>query len=376
MKSLSVKTLFAAAAMSVVLPAAAAGQDLDQLLSGIKADIAAQRLASPAGNNALERIDTFRAQAPYDYRVVPLTYEWGEAYVVLANKAIDAREYDKAQSYLDRVWMVAALTPGLEEVQEKLDKLYTPSASAKVADKGPSKEELERQRQLAAAAEKEKAKVEAERKRRAEEEKRLEVAEQKRAEQERQRRQEEERQRRAEAEKAEKEAAAQRVAEAQKAAAGKAAEAKPVVKSAAVAPAAAPEPVRPVVPVAVSAPVRLPVPAENNSEVAQLWAAAAEDSAPLASYPVPADQLRDRKREIADVLEPVCKAIIDNDASVVVHTADKSDYRWLTVRLTLCLRRLDKEFRLRHSHKELADAEPFVTLHPAREVSLVRKISD
>ena len=362
MKSLLARTFLTAAALAVVLPASAASQDLDQLLSSIKADIAAQRLASPAGNNALERIDTFRAQAPYDFRVVPLTYEWGEAYVALANKAIDAKDYSKAQSYLDRVWLVAALTPGLEEVQEKLDKLYTPSATAKAADTGPSKAEQERQRQLAAAAEKEKARVEAERKRRLEEEKRLAAAEQKRAEQERQRRQEEERARRAEAEKAEKEAAARRVADAQKAAA--------------VAPgaAAAPAPVRPVV---VAAPVvRSPAPVQSNTKVAQLWAEAEEESAPLASYPVPADQLRDRNRDIADALEPVCKAIIDNDASVVLNTADKSDYRWLTVRLTLCLRRLDKDFRLRHSHKDLADAEPFVTLHPSREVSLVRKISD
>src|SRR5690606_13431803 len=197
--------------------------------SSIKADIAAQRLASPAGNNALERIDAFRAQAPYDFRIVPLAYQWGESYVALASKAIDAKEFDKAQAYLDRVWLVAALTPGLEEVQDKLDKLYKPS-STQVA-KGPSQEDLERQRRAAAAAAAaaaEKARVEAERKRRLDEEKRQAEADKKRAEQDRLRRQEEERQRRAEAEQAEKAAAAQRLANV-KATAPAAAPAAPVV---------------------------------------------------------------------------------------------------------------------------------------------------
>lgn len=355
MNSSMLKTFLAAAAVALALPAAAASQDLDKLLSSIKADIAAQRLASPAGNNALERIDAFRAQAPYDFRIVPLAYQWGESYVALASKAIDAKEFDKAQGYLDRVWLVAALTPGLEEVQDKLDKLYKPSATA--VAKGPSQEDLERQRRAAAAAAAEKAKVEAERKRRLDEEKRQAEADKKRAEEERLRRQEEERQRRAEAEKAEKAAAAQRLAN---------------VKASAPAAAAAPV-------VAVRAVTAAPAVSEapaSVKEIVALWNDAEESSEPLASYPVSAQLLQDRDRKISASLEPVCKAIIDNDASVVVHTADKADYRWLTVRLTLCLRRLDKDFRLRHSHQDLADAAPFVTLHPPREVSLVRQVSD
>ncbi|QQD23384.1 hypothetical protein GJQ55_02320 [Venatoribacter cucullus] len=356
MNSSMLKTFLAAAAVALALPASAAGQDLDKLLSSIKADIAAQRLASPAGNNALERIDAFRAQAPYDFRIVPLAYQWGESYVALANKAIDAKEFDKAQAYLDRVWLVAALTPGLEEVQDKLDKLYKPS-STQVA-KGPSQEDLERQRRAAAAAAAEKARVEAERKRRLDEEKRQAEADKKRAEQDRLRRQEEERQRRAEAEQAEKAAAAQRLANV-KATAPAAAPAAPVVAVRAVTAA----------PAASEAPASV-------KEIVALWNDAEESSAALATYPVSAQQLQDRDRKISASLEPVCKAIIDNDASVVVHTADKADYRWLTVRLTLCLRRLDKDFRLRHSHQDLAEAAPFVTLHPPREVSLVRQVSD
>lgn len=74
------------------------------------------------------------------------------------------------------------------------------------------------------------------------------------------------------------------------------------------------------------------------------------------------------------ILSLCVRRFLDNDASVVVHTPDKADYRWLTVRLTLCLRRLDTSFRLRHSHQLVSDEGPFVTLHPPRGVSLVRKV--
>ena len=367
-KLLIMKRLITLTALLLAMNSQAATQNLDQLLSSIKADIAAQRLSSPAGNNALERIDAFREQAPYDFRVVPLAYQWGEAYVALANKAIAAKEYDKAQGYLDKVWLVAALTPGLEESQDKLDKLYkgAPNVVARAEEKGPSKEELARQKQLAEAAEKEKAKVEAERKRKAEEEKRQAAADKKKAEQDRLRRQEEERQRRAEAEKAEKAAAAKRLADAEKANTAKSkADAKPAAKAAPVVAVAKPVAPKPVVKASA-----------GSNEVSELWSEAKEDTAPMASYPVSAEQIASRDRDIADSLQPVCKAILDNDASVVVHTQDKADYRWLTVRLTLCLRRLDKSFRLRHSYQAVADNAPFVTLHPTREVSLVRQAGD
>lgn len=327
----------------------AAAQNLDQLLSAIKADISAKRLSSPAGNNALERIETFRAQAPYDYRVVPLAYEWGEAYVALANKAMDGKDYRKAQEYLDNVWFVAALTPGLEAAQARLDSVYTAAPTA-VASKTSSKAEQDRQRQLAEAAEKEKARIEAERKRRAEEERRLAAAEQKKAEQERLRRQQEERQRRAEAERSEQQAEAQRQTAARQAPA---------------APA-------PVVSVAVSSRTQ----PEVSGNVTAMWDAAEESSPAIARYDLAADLIDRRDRAISATLEPVCSDIIAKDASVVIHTDSVDDYRWLTVRLTLCLRRQDKDFRLRHSHQaDQAGAGPFVTLHPPRDSSLMRQVS-
>ena len=375
MKILSAKTLITATTLLLSTSVMASTQDSDKLLSSIKADIAAQRLAAPAGNNALERIQTFRNQAPYDFRVVPLVYEWGDAYIKLANKAIDAKEYAKAQSYLDQVWFAAALTPGLEEVQTKLDKLYKAPAGARTVAAAPSAADLERQRKAAQEAEKEKAQVEAERKRKAEEEKQKAAEEKRLAEQERVRRQAEERQRRAEAEEAEKAAAAQRLAAAQKSAVAaetaKAAKAAPVVAPVVAAPVAAS------VPKAAPATKQIARSSVRTSAAATaMWEEAVETSAPIANYPLPADQLSKRDRQITTSLEPICKAIKDNDASVVVHTTDKADYRWLTVRLTLCMRGLDESFRLRHSHQELASGAPHISLHPAREVSLVRQGND
>lgn len=354
--------------MLLAFQSQAATQDLDKLLSSIKSDIQSQRLSSPAGNNALERINAFREQAPFDFRVVPLTYQWGEAYVALANKSIAGGNLERAQGYLDRVWHVAALTPGLEQAQAKIDSASQgkkPAAAKKKAvaaktqekAKGPSKAELARQKKVADAAAKEKKRLEAERKRKLELAKKEALAEKKRLQAELKRKQEQERQRRIAAAKAEKEAAAQRAAAKKAKKAGKKVAAKK----------AAP---KPVVKVAK---------APSSGELKQarsLWQSAKENTAPLASYPVAAEQLANRDRSISESLAPVCKAILDNDASVVVHTPDKADYRWLTVRLTLCLRRLDRSFRLRHSHQLASDTEPFVTLHPARGVSLVRKTTN
>ena len=78
-------------------------------------------------------------------------------------------------------------------------------------------------------------------------------------------------------------------------------------------------------------------------------------------------------REIRSALSPICKEIIDNEASVVLNTRNKQDYRWLTVRLTLCVRRIDKGFRLRHSHKEVAEGQPSISLHPGRSMSLLQQ---
>lgn len=333
---------------ALVAPAYAAQQNLDQLLSSIKSDIAAKRLSTPVGNNAQERIEIFREQAPYDYRILPLAYEWGKANVALANNAIAQKNYNQAQQYLDRVWFLAPLTAGLEAAQDNLDKLH--SSAPQVAEKAaPSQSDLERQKKVAEQAAKEKARVEAEQKRQeAEKVRQAELAKQKAAE-DLAKRQEQERQRRLAAEQAAKKTATT------------------PAKTAPVSAVAAPAVVAAVSETANDHML-------SAKEAKELWSQAEEDSAPIASYPLPAEPLTKRDRDaIAKALQPICKAIVDNKASIVVHTQDKGDYRWLAVRLTLCLRPLDKDFRLRHSHQaDTTDDEPFITLHPARSASLLR----
>lgn len=333
---------FVALALVFAMPTQAAKQSLDELLSGIKADIAAKRLSTPVGNNALAKIQQYRQQAPYDFRVTPLVYQWGEAYVALANNAIAQKDYAKAQGYLDIVWPVAALTPGLEAAQASIDKaggVQVAPQPAKPA--GPTPAEIERQRQVAAAAAAERARIEADRKKQQAEAQRQQELAKKQAEEELAKRQEQERARRA----------------------AVAAAAKQEASTIAVAPVVA----APVIAAAIT-----------SKEVEQIWAEAEEESAPIASYPIDAKLLVERDRDgMQKALAPICKAILDNDASVVVHSKSTADYRWLTVRLTLCMRYEDSSFRLRYSHKNDAkDGEPYISLHPARDVSLIKQASE
>ena len=356
---------------------AASPEQLDSLLNEIDQDIAAQRLSAPVGNNALEKIEAFRGDAPFDFRVVPLTYRWGESYVELANRAIAGGQFDKAQGYLDKVWPVASLTPGLEEAQRVIDDaiasgMAMPAAVAAVS--APTKAELEHQRQLAEAAEREKQRLQAdyERKKREEQKAAEEKARKELAEQQRQ--QQLERERRAANEQKLKE---QRLAQQATKAKAASASSKVVVddiedellntKS-----KSSPVKTAPVVVPQVAAKSEVTIIASAAS-VAAAWADAKEDSEPIARYDIPNEDLASRSRDIAENMNGACQAMIDSDASVVIHTADKSDYRWLAVRLTLCTRRIDRSYRLRHSHEVLSGGAPFLTLHPPRDTALIRQ---
>ncbi|MEK9712440.1 MAG: hypothetical protein VW258_07725 [Thalassolituus sp.] len=370
------KILFFVAAVGAAAQAfSATPEQLDALLSDIQSDIAAKRLSSPEGNNALEKITEFRSEAPFDYRVVPLAYDWGEAYVALSQGARQKGELDKAQGYLDKVWKVAALTPGLEDEQRALDEALAQKGKPAVlvaAVEAPDAEEIERQRKLAEVAEKEKAriKIEAEKQRQlaaqeAVEKKRREAAE--KAEREKR-----ERERRAAlAEAAAKKAEAERQARERAAASPVLASPVDLDDIALDVPVAKPKP--------VVKPVVKPKVAAKPSDTAvtkstRLWAGAKEDSAALATYSIPVDLLRSKNRDIAERMQDICQVMVDRDASVVIHTESKSDYRWLAVRLTLCARRIDRGYRLRHSYQEIpSGSQPVVTLHPPRDGSLMEQ---
>jgi colicin import membrane protein len=365
------KHIFIAAVLALSMNSHAATQDLDQLLSKIKADIKAQRLTNPAGNNALERIDTFRSQAPFDFRITPLIFKFGESYVSLANKAMAEKQYSQAQSYLDTVWQVAALTPGLEAAQEKNDKLSGGKASeTKSTSRGPSAAELKEQRALADAAVAEKKRLDAERTKKANSDKQAKVASAKKAAADRKEKQEAERKRRLANEKLQKQKAQATKDQSQKDNLQKqlaAAEAEKARLQ-----SLANKKAQPVVAAKAqgktqNARIATPIRLGNETPIGK----GVETSSAIASYPLPQDKISNRDRGISQDLVPICKAIIDNDASIVLHAASKGDYRWLTVRLTLCTRRLDPSFRLRHSFDNETDSKPFMTLHPARSTALL-----
>lgn len=359
-------------------------EELDQLLQGIEQDIAAKRLSSPSGNNALDKINEFRGEAPFDFRVVPLAYSWGEAYIVLSKQARANSEYGKAQGYLDKVWRVAALTQGLEEEQRAVDEALVnagqkkPSIAAAVS---PSRADIERQRKLADAAAKEKQglKVEAEKQRKEAAQRKVET--ERKAIAERERREKVERERRAAlaaAKKAEQQAA--KVAP------------KPVKRSAPVMSSPvdlddiALDDMLPAVAVTKPRAVKkaLPKPSVRTPRVStktlktpvaqstRLWAEASVETTAIKTYEVPVAALAGRDRKVAEKMGDICQVMVDKDASVVVKTATKSDYRWLAVRLTLCARRLDSGYRLRHSYEPLQKGQAAtVALHPPRASSLL-----
>jgi colicin import membrane protein len=299
-----------------------ADQSLDQLLNKIDGDIAAKRLSSPVGNNAIEKIWQFKAVAPFDQRINSRAYDVGAFYVQLAKQAIPQKKYVNAQIYLDRVWMLASLTPGLEATQDSLDKVYkstgttqvakrvsTPAPVAKVAAKkdNSAADRAKQQKQLAAAKlAKQKADKQAALRRKDAQAKEERLAKL---------RKEEEAKNRAAQKLAALEAQRKRAAE--------------------------------------------PVEVVSKS---------------IADFNLDQDLIDNRETDsIRSALIPICKEIIDNEASVVLNTRNKQDYRWLTVRLTLCVRRIDKEFRLRHSHSVVENADPSISLHPGRSMSLLQQ---
>lgn len=362
------KHIFIAAALAFSMNSHAATQDLDQLLSKIEANINAQRLAKPAGNNALEGIDAFRAQAPFDFRITPLIFKVGESYVALANKAIDKKNFSEAQGYLDIAWKVAALTPGLEETQEKNDKLSNGKASSpKIVAQGPSKAELKKQKELADAAAAERKRIDADRKRKQEADRKAKEAAAKKAAADKKAKEAAERQRRIANEKQQKQNEQANKENAQKQKLAKqlaAAEAEKARLEALAAKKLEKSKQQAQKTVAKAAPIKV----GEESPIGS----GEETSPAIASYPLPQEMISNRDRSgIKQKLMPICQAILDNEASIVLHAESKSDYRWLAVRLTLCTRRLDSEFRLRHSFQEETGSEPFISLHPGRNSALI-----
>jgi colicin import membrane protein len=323
------KTLFKTALtyllVSVISSAVIADEKTDQLLAKIDADISAKRLSSPASNNAIDKIWQFKSIAPYDQRINSRAYKVGKFYVELANQSISQKKFTQAQLYLDNVWSLAYLTPGLESTQDELDQLF--SGGSKVAKAKPAPKPV-------AVAKKDNSKAE-----QAKKEKQLAAA-------------------RLAKQKAEKQTAERRrLAEAKERKLSQLRKEEQTKREASAKLAT------------------LKIQREKASALAKEMSNAEETSKAIADFNLDQELIDGREtREIRSALKPICQEIIDNEASVVLHTRTTQDYRWLTVRLTLCVRRIDKNFRLRHSHQQVADQSPSISLHPGRSMSLLKKV--
>ncbi len=340
-----VKSACAATLALLITPLVMANAKLDTLLSKIDADISASRLSSPVGNNAIEGIWQFKAIAPYDQRINTRVYKVGEFYVKLANKAISTKQYDKAQGYLDKAWMVAYLTPGLETAQDKLDAVYSggQSTAAAAPQPAPQKAKATPAAPKKAAPKKDNSKAA---KAKADKEKAAKAKAAKRA-------QEAKRKKQIAAEKAAAE-------KARKLAKEKAALEKQLAEKSREEEARRAEV------------AKLTALKAQQAKAAEALKNAKEDSKPIAQFSLDQGIIDERSSsDIRKALEPVCKEVLDNEASVVLHTRTPQDYRWLTVRLTLCVRRIDREFRLRHSNQIVSNGSPKITLHPGRSMSLL-----
>jgi len=314
---------------------------LDEMLSAIDTDISAKRLSNPAGNNAIDKIWQFKAIAPYDQRINSRVYDVGTAYVALATKSTSAKKYSQAQLFLDKVWMLAYLTPGLEAAQDSLDAVYKggssvaraakPVKKAKVAKKAaPKKVAKKATSKKVASANKKKAAAALKAKRK-------------------------------------KELAATKLAKQKAAKNAKAAQQAKIDKERALA-------LQRKEMVAKRQAAEKLATLNAQRALAQAALIKEQETRSIADFDLNQDLIDNREtRKIRSALMPICQEILDNEASVVLHTRNTRDYRWLTVRLTLCVRRIDKSFRLRHSYKQVAEGEPSISLHPGRNVSLLNR---
>jgi len=231
----------------------AVAAEADQALQVIQDDLNAGRLDQPLRHNAMHRIEAFRSQWPYDYRVLPLAYQWGESMWAQAQNRLAQQDYKQTRQILERIWLLVPLTPGLDALQQQLDRL-SPAVAATA------------------------------------------------------------------------------------------------------------------LPAVAVQPILMPDYVAMDDQIHRQFRNPDEDnSPPLARLSLPVDAVSDRDVDIEERLKPLCRLAIDQGASAIIHAEDRVDYYWLTVRLTLCIRRLDRGFRLRHSFRQ-ADGSPIISLHPARDL--------
>lgn len=122
------------------------GQEVERLLQSGREDLAALRLASPAGNNALEKYEKVLRLEPGNRAAEQGIAAIVGKYLGLCDDAIARGKFDKARSYLDKA---AAIRPAADGLSSARQKLAAAEQQAK-AQQAKEQAETERQRRLAA----------------------------------------------------------------------------------------------------------------------------------------------------------------------------------------------------------------------------------
>ncbi len=130
---------------------------ISALLSGAKADLSANRLTSPAGNNAWEKYQAVLKLAPGHIDAQKGMDNVIARYKSMFDSALRRKKFAEAQRYVSQIRSVHANAPGLSEMENRL----SASRADEKRRQEVQKEKLERIRQEAAEAERRRQEQEA-----------------------------------------------------------------------------------------------------------------------------------------------------------------------------------------------------------------------
>ena len=130
---------------------------ISALLSGAKADLSANRLTSPAGNNAWEKYQAVLKLAPGHTEAQKGLDNVIARYKSMFDSALRRKKFAEAQRYVSQIRSIHANAPGLSEMEDRL----SASRAAEKRRQEEQKEKLDRIRQAAADAERRRQEQEA-----------------------------------------------------------------------------------------------------------------------------------------------------------------------------------------------------------------------
>lgn len=105
--------------------AVASSEEIDSLLAAARADLARDRLTTPAGSNALERFQTVLTRDPDNAEATSGLHAIVTRYVTLARRVARDGRFDKAESFLQRAERAGVAEDTLREARQQLAEMRT-----------------------------------------------------------------------------------------------------------------------------------------------------------------------------------------------------------------------------------------------------------